>query len=160
GYDCAGLIDAVGDGVQTLSVGQRVAAVPMRGGHAQYAYARPDQVVRVPESIADMATVAATSLNYVSAHQMLQRLAHAQEGQHILVHGAAGGVGTAFLQLATLNHVTVYGTASEAKQDVVTQWGGIPINYQKEDFVARVRALTGGKGVDAVFDPIGGQHLW
>jgi NADPH:quinone reductase-like Zn-dependent oxidoreductase len=97
-------------------------------------------------------------LNYVTAWQMLHRVAKCQRGQRILVHGAAGGVGTALLQLGKLAGLELYGTASGGKHELVRQLGAEPIDYQREDFVARLQELT-GDGVDAVFDPIGGKHL-
>jgi NADPH:quinone reductase-like Zn-dependent oxidoreductase len=89
---------------------------------------------------------------------MLHRLADVKPGQRVLVHGAAGGVGTAVLQLGKLGGLELYGTASKPKHELVRALGAVPIDYKSEDFVERVLALT-GDGVDLVLDPIGGSHL-
>jgi len=98
-------------------------------------------------------------LNYVTAWQMLERNTGVGTDDAVLVHGAAGGVGTALLEICRLRNVRVFGTASPGKHDLVAALGGIPIDYAKEDFVARVRSETGGLGVDAAFDHLGGAHL-
>ncbi len=103
---------------------------------------------------------AALVVGYIMAYQMLHRIAKVKNGGRILIHSAAGGVGTAMLQLANLDDVTVYGTASKPKHDLVRELGGIPIDYKNEDFVERIAELTGGNGVDAAFDPMGATHLW
>jgi NADPH:quinone reductase-like Zn-dependent oxidoreductase len=89
---------------------------------------------------------------------MLFRVAKVKSGERILVHGAAGGVGTAMLELGRLQGLEMYGTASAGKHDLVSGFGATPIDYKAEDFVERVRTLT-GDGMDAVFDPIGGAHV-
>jgi NADPH:quinone reductase-like Zn-dependent oxidoreductase len=111
----------------------------------------------VPRGL-DPVTSASLVLNYLTAFQMLHRAARMKRGERILVHGAAGGVGTALLQLGGLAGLERYGTASAGKHDLVRKLGGIPIDYRNEDFVARIRVLT-RDGVDAVFDAIGGTHL-
>ncbi len=98
-------------------------------------------------------------LNYVTAYQMLHRSAKVKSGQRVLIHGAAGGVGTALLQLGSLAGLEMYGTCSAQGARAVTDLGGIPIDYQHQDFVKEIRRLT-TDGVDAVFDPLGGPHLW
>src|SRR5437660_1818766 len=90
---------------------------------------------------------------------MLHRSAKVRPGQRVLVHGAAGGVGTALLQLGRLAGLEMYGTCSSRSAPAVSGLGGIPIDYQHPDFVKEIHRLT-NEGVDAVFDPIGGTHLW
>jgi NADPH:quinone reductase-like Zn-dependent oxidoreductase len=107
----------------------------------------------------DAAEAVAVVLNYVTAYQMLHRSAKAQPGQRMLIHGASGGVGSAMLQLAKLAGVQMYGTCSEQAAPAVRELGGIPIDYKNSDFVKEINRLT-GHGVDAVFDGIGGTHLW
>jgi NADPH:quinone reductase-like Zn-dependent oxidoreductase len=111
----------------------------------------------VPAGV-DAAEAASLPVNYVTAHQMLFRVTKVKPGERILVHGAAGGVGTALLQLGGLQGLEMYGTASAGKHDLVSGLGATPIDYKAEDFVGRVRALT-GDGVDAVFDHVGGAHV-
>jgi len=95
-------------------------------------------------------------LSYVTAYQMLHRIAKVKRGQKILVHGAGGAVGTALLELGRLLDLEMYGTASKSKHELVRSLGGIPIDYKSEDFVTRVQAIC---GVDAAFDAIGGDNF-
>jgi NADPH2:quinone reductase len=90
---------------------------------------------------------------------MLHRSAKVRAGQRVLIHGAAGGVGSALLQLGRLAGLEMYGTCSSRTASAVTGLGGIPIDYQRQDFVKEIRRLT-GEGVDVVFDSIGGSHIW
>jgi NADPH2:quinone reductase len=89
----------------------------------------------------------------------MYRSATVRPGQRVLIHGAAGGVGTALLQLGRLAGLEMYGTCSSRTASAVTGLGGIPIDYQRQDFVKEIRRLT-GEGVDVVFDSIGGSHIW
>jgi len=98
-------------------------------------------------------------LNYVTAYQMLHRSAKVRRGQRVLIHGAAGGVGSALLQLGRLAGLEMYGTCSSGQAPAVSDLGGIPIDYQHQDFVTEIHRLT-GEGVDAVFESIGGTHIW
>jgi NADPH:quinone reductase-like Zn-dependent oxidoreductase len=107
----------------------------------------------------DADEAACLGLQYVTAYQLIHRIAKLQPGQRVLIHGAGGGVGTALLEIGQILGLEMYGTASATKHDLVRRLGGIPIDYQHEDFVQRVRTLS-KNGVDAVFDGIGGGHLW
>jgi NADPH2:quinone reductase len=98
-------------------------------------------------------------LNYVTAYQMLHRSAKIKPGDRVLIHGAAGGVGSALLQLGRLAGLQMYGTCSSHGASAVFDLGGIPIDYRQLDFVEEILRLTDG-GVDAVFDGIGGSHIW
>lgn len=117
------------------------------------------ELVPVPAGL-DSAEAVSLVLNYVTAWQMLHRFAQLQPGQSVLIHGAAGGVGTAALQLGKLAGFDMYATASRAKHDPVRALGGKPIDYKTEDSVKRVLEMTNGQGVDAVLDPIGGENWW
>jgi len=158
GYDIVGIVDRLGEGVSTLSVGQTVAALPLVGGYAEYMCLPASNLVPVPSGL-DAAEAVCLVMNYVVAHQMLHRAARVKAGERVLIHSAAGGVGTALLQLGKLADLEMYGTASSGKHELIADLGGIPIDYRVEDFVERILALT-GDGVDAVFDPIGGSHAW
>lgn len=158
GYAMAGVVDQLGPGVAGPAVGQAVVALTFYGSYSQYICLPASDLVPAPQGL-DPAEAVCLVLSYVSAHQMLHRLAHVTQGARILVHGAGGGVGTAFLELGRLAGLEMYGTASKPKHDLVARLGATPIDYQSEDFVARIAALTGGQGVDAVFDPIGAAHL-
>jgi len=157
GYDLVGEVIATGPVVQRFKVGDRVAGFVLNGANTECANFSEGLFVPLPSGI-DPVEALCLVLNYVTAEQMLHRKARIQSGQSILVHGAAGGVGTALLQLGKLDQLEMYGTASIGKHDVVRGLGATPIDYKNEDFVKRVLDLT-GSGVDAAFDPIGGAHL-
>jgi len=159
GYDVVGVIDAVGKSVSRFAVGETVAALTMFGGYSRYLNVSAAELIRVPAGV-DPAEAVSLVLNYVTAQQMIHRIARLQPGQSVLIHGAAGGVGTALLELGKLADLKMFGTASRAKHDLVTARGGIPIDYKSDDFANRVLQMTANAGVDAVFDPIGGSQWW
>jgi NADPH:quinone reductase-like Zn-dependent oxidoreductase len=156
GYDIVGDVDVLGDGVENFSVGQRVAALTMIGGYARYTIVPAGHLVPVPANL-DPAEAVSLVLNYVTAFQMLHRIAKLRPGQRILIHGAAGGVGTAALQLGKIAGLEMFGTASKAKHPIVASLGATPIDYRSEKFVDRIAELAPG-GVDCVLDPIGGKN--
>jgi NADPH:quinone reductase-like Zn-dependent oxidoreductase len=158
GYDLVGEIDALGKDVTQFAVGQRVGALTIRGAYSQFAIVPEDFLVPVPENLEPSEAVCLI-LNYVTAYQMLHRIANISIGQRILIHGAAGGVGTALLQLGALHGLTMDGTASKSKQDAIAAAGGVPIDYRAENFSKRVRELS-RDGVDAVFDAVGETNWW
>src|SRR5437870_10875492 len=94
-----------------------------------------------------------------TAYEMLHRSPRVGPGQRVLIHGAAGGVGSALLQLGRLARLEMYGTCSSRGASAVSDLGGIPIDYRQLDFVKEIHRLT-GEGVDVVFDGIGGTHIW
>ena len=159
GYDVVGEIDQVGDNVRDFSPGDIVAALTMFGGYSRYLCVPASELIRVPPGV-DPAEAVSLVLNYVTAQQLIHRIAQLHAGQSVLIHGAAGGVGTALLELGKLAGLKMYGTASHAKHDLVTERGGIPIDYKTDDFVSRVLQMTSNEGVDAVFDPVGGTNWW
>src|SRR6185369_5388432 len=158
GWDLVGTVDQLGEGVTGFELRQTVAAMPIHGCYAQYVCVPQRKLVPVPAGL-DVAEAVAVVLNYVTAYQMLHRSAKAQAGQRMLIHGASGGVGSAMLQLAKLSGVEMYGTCSAQGAAVVRELGGIPIDYKNADFVTEARRAT-ADGLDAVFDGIGGDHLW
>jgi NADPH:quinone reductase len=98
-------------------------------------------------------------LNYITAYQMLHRSAKVRSGQRVLIHGASGGMGTALLQLGRFVGLEMYGTCSSRGAAIVSELGGIPIDYQQQDFVREMQSLT-NPGADVVFDSMGGAHIW
>lgn len=160
GVDIVGVIDEVGSGVTSLQAGQTVAALLVgEGGYAETVCVPADMAVPVPDGV-DPAEGVCVVANYLTAFAMLHRAAGVESGERTLVHGAAGGVGSALLQLGELAGVEMYGTASAHNHMLVSSLGATPIDYRTEDFVARIISST-GDGVDAVFDPIGGgRQLW
>jgi NADPH:quinone reductase len=158
GWDVVGVVDRLGNGVSGIETGHRVAALPIHGAYAEFVCLPQRDLVPVPSGL-DPAEAVSLVLNYVTAYQMLHRSARVGSGQRVLIHGAAGGVGTALLQLGRLGGLEMYGTCSARGAPAVSGLGGIPIDYEHQDFVSEIRRLT-SDGVDAVFDPIGGTHLW
>jgi len=152
------VVDRLGDGVSGIEAGQIVAAMPIHGAYAEFVCLPQRELVPVPSGL-DAAEAVSLILNYVTAYQMLHRSAKVKPGQRVLFHGASGGVGTALLQLGRVAGLEMYGTCSSRGAAAVSDLGGIPIDYQHQDFVEEIRRLT-REGVDAVFDPIGGAHLW
>ncbi len=124
------------------------------GGYAEYLCRPAAELVPVPVGV-DPAEAVCLVVNYLTAYVAMHETAEVQRGQRILVQGAAGGVGSALLDLGRQAGLEMYGTASEYNHDLVSELGATPIDYRKEDFVKRIRDLT-GDGVDAVFDPVGG----
>jgi NADPH2:quinone reductase len=157
GYDIAGEVDRLGAGVIGLEPGQLVAALPGAGGYAEYICLPAAELVPVPGGV-DPAEAVSMVLNYVTAYQLLYRVAYVEGGERVLIHGAAGGVGSALLQLGRLAEAQLYGAASQAKHGLVARLGGTPIDYRCENVWAHLRNLTGG-GLDVVFDSLGGAAL-
>jgi NADPH:quinone reductase-like Zn-dependent oxidoreductase len=159
GYDVVGRIAALGPGVSGWKLGERVGAYVEHGGYAQAVLASAEALARVPEGLDDNTAVALV-LNYGTAYQMLRHAAEVERGQRVVVTSAAGGVGTAVLDLARALGIDAVGLASPAKHDLVRQFGGLPVDYRDPAVLDKVRAALGGKRADAVFDGIGGSHLW
>lgn len=157
GYEVAGVVDAVGPGVERPAPGARVFALVNFGGHADTVCLPAASAVDLPEG-ASFEEAAALPANYVTAWLMLFRTASVRPGERVLVHMAAGGVGIAALQLLrTVPGAVVLGTASASKHEVIRREGCThPIDYRTRDYAEEIRALTKGEGVDVVLDPLGG----
>ena len=158
GWDLIGMVDRLGAGVSGIEPGKIVAALPIYGAYAEFVCLPQHDLVPVPSGL-DAAEAVSLVLNYVTAYQMLHRSARVGPGQRVLIHGAAGGVGSALMQLGRLAGLEMYGTCSSRNATAVSDLGGIPIDYEHRDFVNEIHRLTGA-GVDAVFDGIGGTHIW
>jgi NADPH2:quinone reductase len=158
GWDLVGVVDRLGTGVSGIEPGRIVAALPISGAYAEFVCLPQRELVPVPSGL-DAAEAGSLVLNYVTAYQMLHHSAKVRSSQRVLIHGAAGGVGSALLQLGRIAGLEMYGTCSSRGASAVSDLGGIPIDYQRQDFVKEVHRLPGG-GVDAVFDGIGGTHIW
>jgi len=156
GYDIVGIVDQNGSGATRYQVGRRVAALLIYGGYSEYVFVPEDKLVPVPEEL-DPAEAVCLILNYVTAYQMLHRVVQLNKVRRALVHSAAGGVGTALLELGRMAGVEMFGTASKRKHALVRSLSAEPIDYQNQDFVAEIRRLS-GDGVDLVCDSIGGWH--
>jgi NADPH2:quinone reductase len=158
GWDLVGVVDRLGDGTSGIEPGQVVAALPITGAYADFFCLPHRELVPVPAGL-DAAEAVSLVLNYVTAYQMLHRSAHARPGQRALIHGAAGGVGSALVQLGRLAGLEMYGTCSSGGAPAVSDLGAVPIDYRHQDFVEEIHRLTAG-GVDVAFDGIGGTHMW
>ncbi len=161
GEDVVGVVDELGPGVSGLEVGQRVALWTFgdAGGYTEHLVQPAERAVPVPNGL-DAVDAVALVVNYLTASLAMNQIAGVQPGERMLVHGAAGGVGSALVQLGALAGMEVYGTASAYNHELVESLGAVPIDYRNDDFVARIRDLT-GDGVDVVFDVIGGgRQLW
>ena len=158
GWDLVGTVDRFGDEISGLERGQTVAALPISGAYAEFVCLPQSELVPVPPGL-DAAEAVSLVLNYVTAYQMLRHSAKARSGQRVLIHGAAGGVGSALLQLGRVANLQMYGTCSPWGASTVSELGGVPIDYRAVDFVQEIHRLT-GEGADAVFDGIGGSHIW
>ncbi|MPW17430.1 zinc-binding dehydrogenase [Paraburkholderia sp. CNPSo 3157] len=158
GWDLVGVVDRIGSGVWGVESGQMIAALPISGAYAQYMCLPYRELIPLPAGL-DAAEAVSLVLNYVTAYQMLHRCAKVKAGQRVLIHGAAGGVGSALLQLGRLAGLEMYGTCSSRGVSVVSDLGGIPIDYRQSDFVDEIHRLT-EDGVDVVFDGLGGYHIW
>lgn len=154
GYELVGVVEDVGPGCTRLQVGDRVASLTVWGAYAERVCVRETDTVAVPEDL-DPARVTSLVLTYMTAYQLLHRMAKARSGERVLVHGAAGRVGTAVLELGAVGGLQFYGTASARDRATVERYGAVAIDYRSDDFLARVRELT-GDGVDVALDGIGG----
>src|SRR5438067_1698889 len=121
GYATVGVVDALGDGVARAAVGDRVAALMIVGGYAEYVFLPERQLIPVPRTV-DPADAVTLILNYLVAYQSLHRAAKVKAGDKVLIVGASGGIGTAFLQLGRLANLTMYGPASASKHAVLREY--------------------------------------
>ena len=154
GYELVGIVDEVGPGCSRVRVGDSVGVLTVWGANAERVCVPEVYAVAVPEDL-DPAEVVSLVFPYMTAYQLLHRTAQAKPGESVLVHGAAGRVGTAILELGALAGLRLYGTAAGRDRAAVERLGAVAIDYQNEDFLARVRGLT-GDGVDIALDGIGG----
>ena len=154
GYELVGIVDELGAGCSRVRVGDRIGALTVWGANAERVCVPEAYAVDVPEEL-DPAEVVSLVFPYMTAYQLLHRTAQAKPGESVLVHGAAGRVGAAILELGALSRLRLYGTAAGRDRAAVERLGAVAIDYQNEDFLARVRGLT-GDGVDIALDGIGG----
>ena len=159
GYEISGVISAIGDDVKDYQVGQRVVGALRTGGQASHVIVPESRVIPVPDQMG-LDVASAMPVTYMTAHHMLHYLGHLKKGDTVLIHGGAGGVGTAALQLCQWAGIEkVWATASGHKADIIKSYNGIPIDRHNEDFVQIIKNATNGRGVDHILDPIGGENL-
>jgi NADPH2:quinone reductase len=156
GMEAAGVVEAVGDGVTEFAPGDRVAYAMQRGSYAEYAAVPAAQLVKVPAGI-DLRTAAASMLQGMTAHYLTHSTFPLKAGDTALVHAAAGGAGLLIVQMAKMLGARVIGTTSTAEKAELASKAGADemILYTQQDFEAETKRLTGGRGVDVVYDSVG-----
>ncbi len=155
GYEVAGEVETVGEGVGGHEVGDRVVAGTRFGGQAELVTVAADQALPLPERLS-FEQGAAFPVNYGTAYAALTVMGGMREGDRVLIHAAAGGVGIAATQLARNAGAEVFGTASPGKHEAIRAQGvQHAIDYRNQDFEAEVMRITGGEGVDVIIDALG-----
>lgn len=161
GLEVAGVVERVpagSSGDKELQVGERVVALPKFSGYAERVATSAERIFRLPAGIS-FEEAAAIPVNYLAAYHIMFVMGNLQSGDRILIHGVAGGVGVAGVQLAKVRNLKVFGTAGPAKQEYIRQIGvDYPIDYTREDFVDVVRR-NAPDGIEMVMDPIGGKSF-
>ena len=161
GYEFAGEVESLGDGVDDLQVGQRVLGGARFGSYAELVVTRHENVVPLPDDWS-FEEGAALPVNYMTAYAGLVRFGSLRKGERVLIHAAAGGVGIAATQIAKLEGAgEIYGTASPGKHDAIKGFGvDHPIDYTSQDFAKEVRRISGEKTpLDIVMDAVGGASF-
>ncbi|WP_199247349.1 medium chain dehydrogenase/reductase family protein [[Phormidium] sp. ETS-05] len=158
GYDIVGIVDKCGEGATKFQPGQQVAALTKTGAYAEYICIPEDDLVLLPSGV-DPVEAVATILNYLTAYQILHRVAQVKQGEKVLIYAAGGGIGTSLIDLGKLVDLEMYGTDAKSKQQVLVDMGVTPIDYQSEDVREKIMSLT-GDGVDLALDPIGGENCF
>ncbi len=159
GYEVAGRVDGIGGSVTGIADGDRVIALTRFGGYSDTVVVPAAQAFHFPDALSD-AEAAAVPVTYLTAALALYRMAALAAGETVLVHNAGGGVGIAATQLARLRRATVIGTASASKHQALRSFGvEHTIDYRHADVAAEVMAITDGRGVDVILDPIGGASF-
>lgn len=155
GYEVAGEVESVGEGVDGLKLGDRVMAGTRFGGHAELIAVPAEQALTFPDEWSfEQAT--AVPVNYATAYAALITMGGLREGERVLIHAAAGGVGTAAVQIAKSVGTEIFGTASAAKHDAIGVQGvEHAIDYRNQDFEAEVKRITAGEGLDVIIDATG-----
>jgi len=155
GYEVAGEVESVGDGVEGIKVGDRVVAGTRFGGQAELATVPADQILALDDRLS-FEQGAAIPVNYATAWAALVTMGGLEKQDRVLIHAAAGGVGTAAIQLAKGRGAEIYGTASASKHDAIRELGvDHPIDYRTQDFEEEIKRLTDGEGVDVIIDATG-----
>lgn len=160
GYEVVGHIESVGEEVDPAVKGKRVVAMTRFGGYAEYVRTPRDAVAIVPEEM-EAGKAVALATQYCTAHIAANGMANLREGENVLIHSAAGGVGTALTQMARLKGCRIFGTtSSEWKIDPMKEQGvDHPIDRSETDYVEFIQEKLGKKEMDAIFDPLGGSHF-
>ena len=158
GYEVSGIIEFVGQGVDSSIVGKSVLALTRFNGYSDKVCVPENQVFAIPESL-DFESAAVIPVNYLTAYQLISVMGGLKKGESVLIHNAGGGVGLAALDISLHLEATTYGTSSSGKHSFLMERGlHHPIDYRNQDFLSSIMNLTDGKGVELVIDPIGGKN--
>ncbi|HEX5833260.1 MAG TPA: medium chain dehydrogenase/reductase family protein [Pyrinomonadaceae bacterium] len=158
GYEVSGIIESVGEGINSDFVGKSVAAMTRFGGQSELVAVKARQVFDKPDSLT-FEQAAAIPVNYLTAYALLVVMGSLHEGESVLIHNAGGGVGLAALDIAKKIGAVTYGTASPSKHKLLAERGlDHAIDYRTQDWQPVLMQLTNGRGVDLILDPIGGKH--
>jgi NADPH:quinone reductase-like Zn-dependent oxidoreductase len=157
GYAMIGVVDAVGPGATRVAEEDRVGALTQLGSYAEYLYWPEEKLVPVPTTL-DPGEAVTLILNYLVAYQIMHRVVRVKAGDKVLIVGASGGVGTAFLQLGQLAELKMYGLASKSKHHILAECGAIPIDYRTQDFVQVLRQAE-PDGIDYVFNGMADEYF-
>lgn len=156
GFDVTGTVIKVGENVTSLKVGDRVTSLCMTGGYTKKINIDKDLIVTIPEGV-DFNAASGIVTNYLTAYQMIFRKGNVKKGDKVLIHGAAGGLGSALLDISRVLDLIPYCTVSQSKSDFVKSLGGIPIDYRTEDFITEINRRE-PEGVNTVFETIGTEN--
>jgi NADPH:quinone reductase-like Zn-dependent oxidoreductase len=160
GYDVAGTVEATGRNVTTVKTGDRVTALTRFGGYAEYAVTKYTGVAAIPGNMDD-ATATALTTQYATAYYAAAEAVNLFKGDKVLIHSGAGGVGTALIQFAKYKGCEIFSTAGSDEKLQQLAAAGVQhcINYSTEDFEQKIKTLTNGKGVDVIYDAVGGASV-
>lgn len=160
GYDVAGYVETVGHGVTSIKQGDQVVAMTRFGGYAEYAVTNASAVTQIPSNV-DMAAATALATQFCTAWFAAAEMTNLHQGDKVLIQSGAGGVGSALVQYATYKGCEIFSTAGGKEKLAYLSSLGVqhPINYKEQDFEAIIKEKTGGKGVDVIFDAVGGSSV-
>ena len=160
GYDVAGIVDQIGKEITRFKVGEKVAAITRFGGYAEYAIANEAAIFRLPNHL-DATTATALTTQYCTAVYAAAEMINLHEGDKVLIHAGAGGVGTALIQFALYKKCEIFSTAGTDIKVNYLQNLGVKhaLNYNNSDFEKIIKDRTGNKGIDVIFDAVGGSSV-
>jgi NADPH2:quinone reductase len=160
GYDVAGIVVSVGEGVTNVKPGDRVTAMTRFGGYAEYALTDARATALIPDNM-EYATATALTTQFCTAYFAAAEMVNLYPGNKVLIHSGAGGVGTALIQYAKYKQCEIFSTAGSFAKLAQLKSAGVhhTINYNEQDFEKEISTVTGGKGVDVIFDAVGGKSV-
>ena len=158
GYEVSGVIESVGQDVDSSKIGNSVFALTRFNGYSDKVCVSENAIFPIPESL-NFQRAAAIPVNYLTSYQLVHVMGGLKKGESILIHNAGGGVGLAVLDISLHLGAITYGTSSAGKHSFLKDRGlNYPIDYRNQDFLSRILYLTNGKGVELIIDPIGGKN--